>query len=80
MTAATIGNINRMPGQIVRATTDGLYSVLTELGEIKCPLPQELKEVDEVVVAFRPEDIVLDINSCTHTLIFGQGRWNTCFM
>lgn len=73
LTAATIGNINRLLGQVAQVTKDGLYSVSTGLGNIACILPQELKGVEKVVVAFRPEDIVLHTDSCSRAVNFWSG-------
>lgn len=73
LTAATIGNINRMPGQVVGEREDGLHAVSTGLGEVVCSLPRELKGARNVVVAFRPEDVALHTESRNQTVNFWPG-------
>lgn len=63
LTAASIGDVNRIEGEVIREISGGKEgAIMTSLGEILCPLSEDVRRGDRVALVFRPEDVVLHTN------------------
>lgn len=63
LTAASIGDVNRIEGEVIREVSGGKESaIVTSLGEILCPRSEGVRRGDRVALMFRPEDVVLHTN------------------
>lgn len=72
-TAASIGSVNRLEGEVVSEKTDDGV-VVTSLGEVICRVPEGSSRGEKVTLAFRPEDVILHREFCGRTGNLWNGK------